>query len=76
MSYDLYFPEQAVTAVGDDFGTMTALPGLKSTDKWTWVTSKQGEDYDKTKWAETSDVDGYKVFHVEVNMNAVATHFS
>lgn len=43
MSYDLYFPEQAVTAVGDDFGTMTALPGLKSTDKWTWVTSKQGE---------------------------------
>ena len=47
MSYDLYFPEQAVTAVGDDFGTMTALPGLKSTDKWTWVTSKQGEDYDR-----------------------------
>ena len=73
MSYDLYFPEQAVTAVGDDFGTMTALPGLKSTDKWTWVTSKQGEDYDKTKWAETSDVDGYKVFHVEVNMNAFKT---
>lgn len=69
MSYDLYFPEDSVK---DDFGTMTVMPGLKSGDGWTWVTVKNGKDYKAENWAET-DIEGYKVFHVEVDMDAFTT---
>ena len=70
MSYDLYFPEGSVR---DDFGTMTAMGGLKSGTDWTWVTEKQGSDYTTTQWAANSDVEGYRVFHVEINMNDFKT---
>ena len=70
MSYDLYFPE---SSAGDDFGTMTAMGGLKSGTSWTWVTGKQGSDYATAQWAANSDVAGYKVFHVEINMNDFKT---
>ncbi len=69
MSYDLYFPEDSVDA---DFGTMTVMPGLKSGADWTWVTVKNGTDYATGDWAET-DIENYKVFHVEVDMNAFTT---
>ena len=70
MSYDLYFPEDSI---GEDFGTMTAMGGLKSGDSWTWITEKQGSDCTTAKWDENSDVDGYKVFHVVINMNNFKT---
>ena len=70
MSYDLYFPEGSVE---EDFGKMTAMGALKSGTGWTWVTGKQGSDYSTTEWAENSDVNGYKVFHVEIDMNDFKT---
>ncbi|MBD5502417.1 MAG: hypothetical protein HDR09_20580 [Lachnospiraceae bacterium] len=70
MSYDLYFPENSI---GEDFGTMTAMGGLKSGDSWTWITEKQGSNCTTAKWDENSDVEGYKVFHVEINMNNFKT---
>ncbi len=69
MSYDLYFP---VGSVDSDFGKMTAMPGLKSGKDWTWVTVKNGRNYATENWAET-DIEGYKVFHVEVDMNEFTT---
>lgn len=69
MSYDLYFPTENVK---EDFGTMTAMPGLKSGAGWTWVTEKQGSNYSDAEWQE-SDVEGYKVFHVTVDMNDFKT---
>ncbi len=69
MSYDLYFPEGSV---GADFDTMTVMPGLKSGKNWTWVTVKNGRNYTTENWAET-DIEGYKVFHVEVDMNEFTT---
>ncbi len=69
MSYDLYFP---VGSVDSDFGKMTAMPGLKSGKNWTWVTVKNGRNYTTENWAET-DIEGYKVFHVEVDMNEFTT---
>ncbi len=69
MSYDLYFPEGSV---GADFNTMTVMPGLKSGKDQTWVTVKNGRNYATENWAET-DIEGYKVFHVEVDMNEFTT---
>lgn len=69
MSYDLYFPEGSVDT---DFGTMTVMPGLKSGADWTWVTVKNGTDYATGDWAET-DIENYKLFRVEVDMNAFTT---
>lgn len=69
MSYDLYFP---VGSVDSDFGKMTAMPGLKSGKDRTWVTVKSGMEYAADDWAET-DIEGYKVFRVEVDMNAFTT---
>lgn len=69
MSYDLYFPTESVK---DDFGTMTAQPGLKSGTSWKWVTEKKGSDYSAAQF-QSSDVEGYKVFHVTVDMNDFKT---
>ncbi len=70
MSYDLYFPADSV---GENFGTMSAIGSLKSGENWTWITEKNGVPFGAEQWAETSDVDGYKVFHAEINMNDFKT---
>ncbi len=70
MSYDLYFPADSV---GENFGTMSAIGSLKSGENWTWITEKNGVPFGAEQWAETSDVDRYKVFHAEINMNDFKT---
>lgn len=69
MSYDVYFPETSVT---ENFKTIKAQAALKVGEDWTWV--------DQRSWpaitADTlidSDVDGYKKFHVEIDMNNFQT---
>ncbi|MDE5718289.1 MAG: hypothetical protein K2I53_11885 [Lachnospiraceae bacterium] len=68
MSYDIYFPADSVT---DGFGTMTALPGLKSGENWTWVTSKNGVDISNSN--ANSDIEGYVKMHVDVDMKEFKT---
>ncbi|MDE7359328.1 MAG: hypothetical protein K2N39_07885 [Lachnospiraceae bacterium] len=68
MSYDIYFPADSVA---DGFGTMTALPSLKSGENWTWVTSKNGVDISKSN--TKSAVEGYEAFHVDVDMKEFKT---
>ena len=69
MSYDMYFPTESVA---DGFGTMTALPGLKSGAGWTWVKTKKGVDFSKSTDTKSA-VEGYEIFHVDVDMKEFAT---
>ncbi|MDE7321210.1 MAG: hypothetical protein K2N73_00520 [Lachnospiraceae bacterium] len=72
MSYDLYFPAESV---GEDFGVMTPMAALKSGENWTWITQKSWPSYpdDTNQWSTDDQVTGYKVFHVEIDMNDFET---
>lgn len=70
MSYDVYFPEASIT---ENFKTIKAQAALKVGEHWTWV--------DQRSWPEItadtltdSGIEGYKKFHVEIDMNDFQTY--
>ena len=69
MSYDVYFPTESVT---ESFQTIKAQAALKVGADWTWVDQKSWPAITADMLTD-SDIDGYKKFHVEINMNDFQT---
>ncbi len=69
MSYDVYFPETSVT---ENFKTIKAQAALKVGEGWTWIDQKSWPAITADTLTD-SDVDGYKKFHVEIDMNNFQT---
>lgn len=69
MSYDVYFPETSVT---ENFKTIKAQAALKVGANWTWVDQKSWPAITAEKLTD-SGIEGYKKFHVEIDMNDFQT---
>ena len=69
MSYDVYFPEGNIK---DDFGTIKAQAALKSGADWTWISQKSWPGVEAGGLAD-SGIPGYKVFHIQIDMNDFQT---
>lgn len=69
MSYDVYFPEESIT---ESFKTIKAQAALKVGEKWTWIDQKSWPAITADALTD-SDINGYKKFHVEINMNDFQT---
>lgn len=69
MSYDVYFPETSVT---ENFKKIKAQAALKVGADWTWVDQKSWPEITAEKLTD-SGIEGYKKFHVEIDMNDFQT---
>ena len=69
MSYDVYFPE---SSIDDNFRTIKAQAALKVGESGAWISQKSWPSVTKDT-LEDSDITGYKVFHVEIDMNDFET---